>query len=520
MPATVNPRSGDPNPVDPKPCNPSQGNPGQGNPSQGNLNPGNLNPGNLNPVDPSPRDPSQAIANPGNPRSADPRSATSAGQPYAGTFHRWAVTLGTFINRKRARQYSALLFAITICMYAAALLRSSHWIEADGQVVGRDYLAFYMAGAMVSQGGTDELYDFAAQQTWQQEMMAPINPNWSGTCLYLNPPHFAWLLSAIARFGYGASLILWWVLSLAAFAATVAIWSRWLPREHRGIALLLAICMPAWFWALAGGQNSFFSLLIMTAFAALLLGRRDFAAGLVLSLMAFKFQFLVVPCIWLVLTRRRRALVGLAVGGVATIAVTASVMGTESLQQYVRFSMSLGQLLQIDGFDVHNQHCWYGMFTLAGGGVLSQTVVRAVTLLATVTSLALMALICGRSRDCVQPQRASRSIALLQLSALFWVALLVSPHLFHYDMLLAVLPAVLWFAAVVRLGDEASQLHFNALMLILFVWLVLSPLVAEQVRLQLSPLIVTGCLWEIYRVCRRQPSSAIDRGSVAGCTAG
>jgi hypothetical protein len=345
-----------------------------------------------------------------------------------------------------------------------------------------------MAGDMVNQNQAEQLYDATAQTAYQQAFMREINPRWSGTCLYLNPPHYAWLMSWITDCGYGTALITWWTLSLIAFAATAYIWRIWLsPRA--GLAIILALCLPAWFWAFAGGQNSFFSLLILTGFCGLLLANRDLAAGLVLSLLAFKFQLLILPAGLLLVKRRWRAVAGLMTGGILTMIFTAATSGFDAIYDYAHFGASLGQLMQLDGFDVHKQHSWHGFFALLGSGWLSVETIRAATLVASLATVAWLALLWRG------PWHANRPRFALQLAALMIATVLTSPHLFQYDMLVITLPAILWYVAAQEQRVADATPTIPTLLAVGFVWLAVSGFVAAVLPVQLSaPLMLTWLL--------------------------
>jgi hypothetical protein len=401
--------------------------------------------------------------------------------------------LGRLLTPQRIRRYPALLLAVTVGIYVVGLARSSHWIEPDGRIVGHDYFAFYMAGDFVKQDMTHRLYDLASQSEYQRQWMADVNPDWQGTCLYLNPPHYAWVMSGFARLEYGPSLVTWWGLCLVAFAVTVTLWKQWLEPASAATAILLAICMPAWFWTLAGGQNSFFSLLILTAFCALLTTRRDVAAGVVLALLGYKFQLVLLAAAVLVLKRRWRGVAGFALGGLATLGLTGIVLGPAALTDYLAFGSRLGQLMHVEGFDVSNQHSWHGFFALLGQGWLSPGQARLLAIAATVLSLwPLCAIWKG-------PWLPGSSRFALQLSALMMATLLVSPHLFHYDMLLAILPAMLWYRAAVRESAPAGDHLFRAWLAIGFIWLTVSPVIVSVLHVQCSPLIMLAWILAIRR---------------------
>jgi len=410
------------------------------------------------------------------------------------------------LTARRLRLYPALLLVAMLLAFAWSLVRARNWVEPGGRIVGHDYLAFYMAGALVADGQAAALYSIPAQQAWQQRFMAPINPQWSGTCLYLNPPHYAWAMSWLARLPYGLSLLTWWSLSLAAFAAAALIWRRWLEPQAWGVALLVAAASPAWMQALAGGQNSFLSLLILTGFCALLLNQRELAAGLVLALLGWKFQLMIVPAALLLWQRRIRGLLGLAVGSALTLGWTAAVMGPDALTSYARFAAGLGQLLETPGFDVYKQHSWHGFFALLGRGWLSPTVVRVLTAAASLATFALL----------LRIWRAGRGpgSARLVLSATLVATLLISPHLFHYDVVIAALPAVLWRSSGTRGAQAAWRTQILPILVAGFAWLGVAPVLAEALRVQLTPWLLTAWLVVALRTLRAYAGAHDDPADV------
>jgi hypothetical protein len=306
--------------------------------------------------------------------------------------------------------------------------------------------------------------------------------------LYRNPPHYAWAISVLSTLGYGPSLIVWWSLSGACFVATALLWRRWIGADSVGTPVLLAVCIPASFWAFAGGQNTFFSLLIFTAFCTLLLSGRDGWAGLVLSALAYKFQLLIVPVGLLVFKRRWRAVAGCCAGGLITALATAALLGWQAIPDYLRFGSDLGRVAQVEGFDLHKQHSWHGFFALLGRGWLSATTAWILTAAASLASLALLAY-AWRG-----PWSRHNWRFPLQLSALIVATLLTSPHLAHYDMLIATLPAVLWLRATKSTAGPTPLQNIKVVLVVGFVWLAVSPTVASALHVQLSPLLMVAWL--------------------------
>jgi hypothetical protein len=392
--------------------------------------------------------------------------------------------LDSLLTRDRLWQYPAVLLLATLIVYGVTLAKSSRWIEPAGAAVGHDFIAFYMAGDMVHANRAADLYNVRVQEKYQQDFMRDINPRWKGTCLYLNPPHYAWLLSWLSPLGYGPALLAWWALSLTCFAAAALLWRRWLDPNDWPLLTLLAACMPAWFVALAGGQNSFFTLLILAAFCHLLMKNRDGWAGLVLSLLTCKFHLLLLPAGLLLFKGRWRALAGLATGVAATLAGTVLLLGPDILGRYFTFASRLTTLMRFEGFDTFKQHSWYAFFQLIGTGWMPPTLVSILTLAVCGATLIPLALIWRGRWD----NHASRFP--LQLSALLVATAVTSPHLFHYDMLILIVPAILWHAG--SRGEEMAPYRpaANVIMAAMFVWLAVGPYITQILHIQISPILM------------------------------
>ena len=398
---------------------------------------------------------------------------------------------------ERVANYAVALLLVTLAAYSATRLASGTLAGPNGSIIGRDYFAFYIAGQMVNTGHVENLYNLGAQQHTQDAFMATVNPAWKSVCLYLNPPHYAYAMSLISRLGYAPSLFAWWSFSLVAFAITAIYWQSWIKTDAARVAILLAVCMPAWFQAFAGGQNSFFSLLILTVFAHLLIKKRDLTAGFVLALLAYKFQLILLPAALLLYKRRWHALLGLAAGGTVTLAFTVFVLGADVLGDYIYLASNLGHLMQQQGFDVHKQHSWYGFFELALGHIASAGFIRTMATLAAVGTLVLLA------RIWRGPWHAGAVRFSIQLAALFVATIITSPHLFHYDMVLVILPAMLWLRAA-RDASMAELLVPTRLIVAgLFIWLATAGALAGILHVQLTPVLLSA--WLLLLCIRNKP---------------
>lgn len=214
-------------------------------------------------------------------------------------------------NRHRFWTHTAprALVAAVMVGWLIAVLGASGASTLTGRL-GGDFPAFYAAGSIVAAGDIDQLYDFERQRAEQTDIFE------SGFLAFAYPGYVAAAYSPFARLPFRSAYIAHTLVAVAAVGAAV-----WMARGFSDTAsrypwLVMAGALLSYplFRAVLGGQNTAFGLAAITAAWLLLERRRDVAAGLVLSLLAYKPQFLLPLVGVLLLSRRPRAVLGAAAG--------------------------------------------------------------------------------------------------------------------------------------------------------------------------------------------------------------
>ncbi len=88
------------------------------------------------------------------------------------------------------------------------------------------------------------------------------------------------------------------------------------------------------------------------------------------------------------------------------------------------------------------------------------------------------------------------------LSALMVGVITTSPHMFHYDMLLVVLPAILWLRAARDPAIAATTAAVKPILALGFIWLAVAGPVAAVTHVQLSPILMLVWLIVLHRAVR------------------
>jgi len=220
------------------------------------------------------------------------------------------------------------------------------WVLSWGQTnkvqIGLDFLPFYYGGTCALSGHYEQLYDLSATRAFEvktgHDAGLKLGPSFGP---WWNPPFAAWMFAPLAALPFLAALRLWWTISLISLAISIALmcrmlsggWKTWLLT-----AMLIASSMPA-VLVFCHGQNTFVSLLLLTATVSLWRANQSFWAGVVGGLLFYKPQAGALIAAALCVCQGRRALLGVALTCTSLLLVNILTMpGT--LKEFV-FQMPL-----------------------------------------------------------------------------------------------------------------------------------------------------------------------------------
>lgn len=226
---------------------------------------------------------------------------------------------------------AAVLAFLAVGLWGYLIVRVIDDWDGDGADQREDVVAFYAAGSLVRDDLGDSLYEPDAVAAREREILGRPAGLHNGL-VYLNPPFVAGLFEPLAHLPYGRAQALWFALSALAVFASVALLLpelRRLPRRWALVFVLAALASFPVFWSLLYGQLSSLVLLSWVLFYRLLKDGREGPAGLVLAASLIKPHLALVPIVYLVATRRWRALAGYAVGAAILGAASVALVGPE-----------------------------------------------------------------------------------------------------------------------------------------------------------------------------------------------
>lgn len=220
----------------------------------------------------------------------------------------------------RVRGYLLLLAAVQIAVLAFQLLTATNGVDANGFLIGTDFISFWTSGRMLHAGAN--VYDTAAHVAAQREFHA-IPGEYTA---FFYPPGFLPFVWPLGLLPYFPALGVWLAASGAAFLAAVRAWFRSLGLRGPGIVVIAAF--PPVFVTITHGQTSFLVAALLGG-GMLLVERRPWLAGVLIGLATIKPQFGLLVPLALLASGQWRTIAAAAVTAFGLAAFAATAFGPE-----------------------------------------------------------------------------------------------------------------------------------------------------------------------------------------------
>ena len=249
-------------------------------------------------------------------------------------------------RRRRLLFVAATLPAVLAAVVAVQVATLQGGATTFGPGLGADYPAFYAAGRLLLDYPGHRLYDIPLQVRLGNEARPGTPPD--GGLLFVHPPPAALPFVPLATLPYAASYLAWMAVSVGAVAAGFAALRRGCPSLPRAdwfaAAGLGFAAQPLLAESIVGGQVAVVAFAAACLALACVRRGRPFLAGLALSLLAYKPTLLILFAPMALLGGRWRAVAGLAVGGLAFLALSVLIAGPSGCLDWVRLMTGYGRL--------------------------------------------------------------------------------------------------------------------------------------------------------------------------------
>jgi hypothetical protein len=178
-----------------------------------------------------------------------------------------------------------------------------------------DFPAFYCAPSLIAE---HKLYDPAAMAAKQAEVLGKSDVN----IQFIRLPYLGAAMWPFSLLPYRPAYALWQFCCLGAMSGFVLLWPA-----KRMVTLLLCCWFPPTAASFANGQDVPFLLLWAAVATYLVHERKDFSAGLMLSLCAAKFHLLLFLPVLVIAARLWRLAFGMSIGSSVLVTVSFLVGG-------------------------------------------------------------------------------------------------------------------------------------------------------------------------------------------------
>ena len=390
---------------------------------------------------------------------------------------------------KRAWLPYAISGLILLCVFAVSPNFLGFDAKRESPFAG-DFLQEWIGSHIVWNHGAASLYDVALVKKLQHDsQLVGFVLDKDSYFLMVYPPFYYVLLSPIAMLPYDAAAWIFAAVMVACLYASAKLMRSAVPdfrRDRFAWLFVAAIVFVPLLDSLTSGQKGTLCLLILRATFYLLKQDRPALAGLVFGLMAFKPQLAIVIGAAMLLKGQWRFAAS-AVGAALFLAAICLASGFDVCVQYYEFCTGVGDYVHIGGYELAKSHCLYGFLTLLAGGQATATVkVAALSAIAVVFAILMVSL---RGKLDTTSRRFN-----VQFSVLVISTLLISPHLFTYDLTMLLLPMFLLGHAA-QTDAAAMGAKMTGLLIAMFVVAGFSYNLAAISGLQMTTVVMLAILW-------------------------
>jgi hypothetical protein len=328
-----------------------------------------------------------------------------------------------------------VLLVINASFFPAAYF--AHWwiYDSNGAGIPTDFVNVWAAGRLALEGHPALAWDWNVQK---QVELALLKTDFTGYFAWHYPPPFLFIAALLAQFPYAVAFIGWVLVSLLPYVAAVR------AIVGRGFGIMLALAFPVVFNNALVGQNGFLTAALIGG-TLYLLPARPVLAGVCLGLLSYKPQYGLLFPLVLIATSRWSAFFTAAIVTVAMAVASWLAFGIESWRAFFHWMPMFSQAFLTEGkAPWWKMHSLFGVVRYFGGSEHLAWIFQWSLSVAVALTLVLM----WRSRISYS----------LKAAALATGALLVTPYLFIYDMMVLAVPVAFLVRTGLRAGFRPYEL--------------------------------------------------------------
>jgi hypothetical protein len=354
-------------------------------------------------------------------------------------------------DAKLARPVELVCFALVVAhaVYLVTAYLQGIWIVApDGSGVPSDFINVWAAGRLALAGHAAAAYDWPAHKIVEETAVGHAFDGYFG---WHYPPTFLFAAAGLSLLSYATAYAVWVFGTFPVYLAAI----RAIIGDRNGY--LLAAAFPAVLSNFIVGQNGFLTAGLVGG-ALVFLERRPILAGVLLGLLTYKPHLGVLFPIALVASGHWRAFFTAAIVAALMVAASWLAFGSDTWQAFFGNIGHTSHAFLSEGWaDWSKLQTAFGLTRALGGSETLAWAMQAAVALAAAAAIAVL----WRSRAAYD----------IKAAALGAGAMLATPYLYTYDLVVLAVPLAFLF----RLGrargflpQEIASIGLACLLILIF----------------------------------------------------
>jgi arabinofuranan 3-O-arabinosyltransferase len=337
-----------------------------------------------------------------------------------------------------ARPVELTCFALCVAQavyLAASFVQGSFLVDPQGQAIATDFVNVWAGGRQALDGSATAAYDLALHKAAE---VAAVGHAFDGHYPWIYPPTFLFAATLLALLPYVQAQAVWMLLTFPIYAAAI----RRIIGDRMGI--LLACAFPGILSNAMVGQNGFVTAALFGG-ALLFMERRPILAGCLIGLLSFKPHLGILFPIALIAGGHWRVIAAAATVVVVLFVASSLVFGIGTWEAFLHALPVASQASLTDGrADWAKLQSVFGLIRMIGGSEGLAWTLQAMLMAGIAVAL-----------GAIWRSKVSFDV---KAGALVTGALLSTPYLFMYDLVVLAVPMAFLLRAGRNNGDAQGDI--------------------------------------------------------------
>lgn len=403
------------------------------------------------------------------------------------------------IESSSRRRVRALIWLPFLMMGIVLLCCPNYqWESQRATPFGGDFIQDWSGAHIVSSADYARLYDAEYFRSVQHDESL-VGFQWSESSYYppIYPPYYYQLMLPFSMMDYRVAAVVWAIVSSLLVCATFALLYHHYQHVRPGMQYLIAatILFSPFLICLNIGQKSTMLLLLFASTFLLLRGRRPLLAGIVFGLIAFK-PHLVILILAAMIWKRQWVFSAGCLATIGSLVGLAWWKSPELCWGYLHAIQATGDYVSTGGYVLADAHSLWGGLQLLMGQAADAVAVKTTVLAVSLVGVVLLALAIRGPIEFDSPRFS------VQFSLLLVATILLSPHLYFYDLTVLLLPICLvGSVGKEALGGENASRAIYIVMVLLFFGAGTFAQIAFATRIQPSVVLMSVLVLQLSLAC-------------------